>query len=106
MADSYTRARWSASGPACLHPRHVLGGIHPTRGVHQPLGAFARFPTAGSDSLTLLRELAEETSPRGRLTAVFVDDVHALEPLSAMLAQALALAEWACHDVRGEDHCG
>ncbi|WP_448006860.1 LuxR C-terminal-related transcriptional regulator [Agromyces bauzanensis] len=62
---------------------------------HQPLGAFARFATAGSDSLSLLRELAEQISPPGRLTAVFVDDVHALDPLSVMLVQTLAVRPWA-----------
>lgn len=73
--------------------RHRLGAVWATASrtaQHQPLGAFAAYTREGDDTLALLAQLAAEISPGDRPTAVFVDDVHALDPMSALLVQTLA----------------
>lgn len=60
----------------------------------QPLGAFAQFASASSNSLGLIREIADRIAPPGQHTSVFVDDVHALDSRSAALVQAIVLRPW------------
>ncbi|MGW9631852.1 helix-turn-helix transcriptional regulator [Agromyces sp. NPDC055520] len=72
------------------HRQNAVWATASRTAQHQPLGAFAGFAPDGDDSFALLGRLAAELSPGDRQTTVFVDDVHALDPLSALLVQALA----------------